>query len=124
MLSWAGLVPRLDESAGKRRSTRVKKDAPWLKPVLVRCAWAAARKKNSYFQSQFLRLKARSGPKKAAVAVAASILETAYHMIKDGTCYQDLGADHFARRNPAREADKLVKRIRNLGFEVEIRAAA
>src|SRR5215213_10977868 len=44
LLSWAGLVPGLDESAGKRRSTRVTKGAPWLKPVLVQCAWAAARK--------------------------------------------------------------------------------
>jgi transposase len=124
LLSWAGLVPRLDESAGKRRSTRIRKGAPWLKPVLVQCAWAAARKKNSYFQAQFLRLKGRAGPKKAAVAVAASILETAYHMIKDGTCYQDLGADHFVRRNPAREAEKLARRIRSLGFDVDIRAAA
>lgn len=124
LLSWAGLVPRLDESAGKRRSTRIKKGAPWLKPVLVQCAWAAARNKNSYFEAQFLRLKARSGPKKSAVAVAASILETAYHMLKDGTCYQDLGADHFARRDPQREAEKLAKRIRSLGFAVDIRAAA
>ena len=120
LLSWAGLIPRLDESAGKRRSTRVRKGAPWLKPVLVQCAWAAARKKNSYFQAQFLRLKARCGPKKAAVAVAASILTTAsdYHMLADGTCYQDLGADHFARRNPARTAAKLANRIRNLGFQL------
>jgi transposase len=80
---------------------------------------AAARKKNSYFQAQFLRLKARCGPKKAAIAVAASILTTAYH-----TCYQDLGADHFARRNPARAAAKLANRIRNLGLNVEIRPAA
>ena len=124
LLSWAGLIPRLDESAGKRRSTRVRKGAPWLKPVLVQCAWAAARKKNSYFEAQFLRLKARCGPKKAVVAVAASILTTAYHMLADGTCYQDLGADHFARRNPARTAAKLANRIRNLGFDVEIRPAA
>ena len=124
LLSWAGLIPRLDESAGKRRSTRVRKGAPWLKPVLVQCAWAAARKKNSYFEAQFFRLKARRGPKKAAVAVAASILTTAYHMLADGTCYQDLGADHFARRNPARAAAKLANRIRNLGFQVELRPAA
>jgi transposase len=124
LLSWAGLVPRLDESAGKRRSTRIRKGAPWLKPVLVQCAWAAARKKNSYFQAQFLRLRARCGPKKAVVAVAASILATAYHMLADGTCYQDLGADHFARRDPVRAARKLADRIRSLGFEVDIRAAA
>ena len=124
LLSWAGLVPRLDESAGKRRSTRVKKGAPWLKPVLVQCAWAASRKKSSYFQTQFLRLKSRAGPKKAAIAVAASILTTAYHMLADGTCYLDLGHDHFARRDPARTAQKLADRIRNLGYQVDIRAAA
>jgi transposase len=124
LLSWAGLVPRLDESAGKRRSTRVSKGAPWLKPVLVQCAWAAARKKNGYFQAQFLRLKARCGPKKAVVAVAASLLATAYHMLADGTYYQDLGPDHFTRRDPARIAAKLANRIRSLGYAVDIRVAA
>lgn len=124
LLSWAGLVPRLDESAGKRRSTRVRKGAPWLKTTLVQCAWAAARKKDSYFQAQFRRLKAKAGPKKAAVAVAASILTVAYHMLKDGTFYHDLGPQHFARRDPAHEAARLAKRIRNLGYQVDIRAAA
>ena len=124
LLSWAGLVPGLHESAGKRRSTRVTKGAPWLKPVLVQCAWAAARKTGSYFEAQFLRLKGRRGPKKAAVAVAASILTTVYHMLRDGTCYQDLGPNHFIRRDPARTAHKLADRIRSLGYIVEIRSAA
>src|SRR4051812_16881446 len=124
LLSWAGLVPALDESAGKRRSTRVTKGAPWLKPVLVQCAWAAARKRGSYFEAQFLRLKGRRGPKKAAIAVAASILTTAYHMLRDGTCYYDLGPNHFTRRDPARTARKLADRIRSLGYVVEIRSAA
>jgi transposase len=124
LLSWAGLAPRLDESAGKRRSTRIKKGAPWLKPVLVQAAWSAARKKNSYLQAQFLRLKARRGAKKAIIAVAASVLTIVYHMLNDGTCYQDLGPEYFARRNPAKIAAKLADRIRNLGFQVEIRAAA
>lgn len=124
LLSWATLVPRLDESAGKRRSTRVRKGGTWLKPVLVQCAWAAVRKKNSYFGAQFLRLKARRGPKKAIVAVAASILTIVYHMLADGTCYQDLGHDYFARLNPVRTVAKLANRIRNLGFQVEIRPAA
>jgi transposase len=124
LVSWAGLAPRLDESAGKRRSTRIKKGAPWLKPVLVQAAWGAARKKNSYLQAQFLRLKARRGAKKAVIAVAASILTIVYHMLRDGTCYQDLGPEYFARRNPAKIAAKLANRIRNLGFNVEISAAA
>jgi transposase len=124
LLSWAGLTPRLDESAGKRRSTRIKKGAPWLKPVLVQCAWGAARKKNSYFQAQFLRLKARRGAKKAAIAVAASILTTVYHMVRDGTFYRDLSPEYFTRRDPAKAAARLANRIRNLGYQVEIRAAA
>ena len=91
--------------------------------MLVQCAWAASRKKNSYFGVQFLRLKARRGPKKAIVAVAASILTTVYRMLADGTCYQDLGADHFARHNPVRAAAKLANRIRNCDSDVEIRPA-
>jgi hypothetical protein len=67
-----------------------------------------------------LRLKARRGPKKAVVAVAASTLTTAYHMLADSTCYQDLGANHFARRNPTSTAAKLANRIRNLGFRARL----
>ena len=73
----------------------------------MQAAWGAARKKNSYFQAQFLRLKARHGAKKAAIAVAASILTTVYHMLRDGTCYQDLGPEYFTRRNPAPPLRKL-----------------
>ena len=101
LISWAGLCPRNDESAGKRRSTRLRKGAPWLKTTLVQCAWAAARKKGSYLQAQFHRLRARRGAKKAIGAVAASILTAIYHMLKDGTRYHDLGADHFDRRTKA-----------------------
>jgi hypothetical protein len=122
--SAVALTPRLDESAGKRRSTRVKKGAPWLKPVLVQCAFAAARTKNTYLQAQFLRIKARRGPKKAAIAVAASILTAAYHMLRDGTFYNDLGPTHFARRDKTRAAMRLVRRIKELGYDVEIKAAA
>lgn len=124
LLSWAGLCPKLDESAGKHRSTRLRNGAPWLKPVLVQCAWAAARSKKTYLQSQFLRLKARRGPKKAAVAVAASILTAAYHMLQSNTHYRDLGPDHFVRRDTARTAQRLAKRIRDLGYDVEIHKAA
>ena len=75
-------------------------------------------------QAQFLRLKARRGAKKAAIAVAASILTIVYHMLRDGTYYQDLGPEYFACRNPAKTAARLANRIRNLGYQVEIRAAA
>ena len=124
LLSWAGLVPRLDESAGKRRSTRVRKGAPWLKPVLVQCAWGAARSKGTYYQAQFFRLKARRGPKKAAIAVAASLLTAAYHMLKNGTFHQDLGADFLVKRDKARIATKLANRLKDLGYDVSLTPAA
>src|SRR5262249_7374083 len=124
LLSWAGFVPRLDESAGKRRSTRIKKGAPWLKPVLLQSAWGAARKKNSYLQSQFRCQKARRGAKKAAIGGAASFLTIVYHMLRDGTYSQALAPEYFACRNPAKTAARLANRIRNLGYQVEIRAAA
>jgi hypothetical protein len=75
-------------------------------------------------RTQFLRLKTRRGPKKALIAVAASILTIVYHMLRDGTSYCDLGPEYFARRNPAKLAAKLASRIRNLGYHVEISAAA
>ena len=124
LLSWAGLVPRLDESAGKRRSTRVRKGAPWLKPVLVQSAWAAGRSKGTYYQAQFFRLKARRGPKKAAIAVAASLLTAAYHMLKDGTFHHDLGPNFLVKRDKARIAARLANRIKDLGYDVSFTAAA
>ena len=72
LVSWAGLCPRLDESAGKRRSKRIRKGAPWLKPVLVQPALSAGRTKNSSFRTRYQSLKSNAGPKKAAVAVAAT----------------------------------------------------
>jgi len=123
LISWAGLCPRNDESAGKRRSNRLRKGAPWLKTTLVQCAWAGSRKKASYLQAQFLRLRQRRGPKKAVCAVAASILTAAYHMLRDGTFYQDLGADHFRRIAPETAAARLAAQITKLGFKCVVTPA-
>jgi len=124
LISWAGLCPRNDESAGKRRSNRMKKGAPWLKTTLIQCAWAASRKKNSYLQAQYLRIRSRRGAKKAIGAVAASMLTAAYHMLKDGTLYQDLGANHFDNRDKGKQALRLVHRLEGLGFTVQIASTA
>jgi transposase len=122
--SWAGLCPQLNESAGKIMSRRLRKGAPWLKTVLVQCAWAATRSKNSYLHGQFLRLKARRGPKKAVLAVAASILTAAYYLLHNEVPYRDLGSLYFARLDRDRTAQRLVRRIKELGYDVEIRKAA
>jgi transposase len=124
LLSWAGLCPRNDESAGKRRSTRLHQGAPWLKTTLVQAAWGGARSKGTYLQAQFLRLKSRRGPKKAIIAVAASILTAAYCMLRDGVAYRDLGGDYFDTRDKGKAARRLVRRLRDLGFAVELKEVA
>lgn len=124
LISWAGLCPKNDESAGKRRSNRMKKGAPWLKTTLIQCAWAATRTKKSYLQAQYLRIRSRRGAKKAIGAVAASILTAAYHMLKDGTLYQDLGPNHFDDRAKGKHVLQLVNRLQNLGFTVQITPVA
>ena len=120
LVSWAGLCPRMDESAGKRRSTRVRHGAPWLKTVLVQAAWGAARTKDGYLKAQFLRLRSRRGPKKAVVAVAASLLTAVYHILRDGTTYRDLGGDYFDRLDKQRALDNLLRRVRRLGYDVSL----
>jgi transposase len=123
LISWAGLCPRLDESAGKRRSTRTRQSAPWLKPTLINAAWAATRKRDSYLHAQFLRIKARRGAKKAILAVAASMLTAAYFMLRDGVVYEDLGPHHFANQDKQRLTKRLLQRLHDLGVVVEVKAA-
>ena len=123
LVSWAGLCPRQDQSAGITRSTRTRQSAPWLKPMLVNAAWSATRKKDSYLRAQFLRLKSRRGPKKAILAVASSMLTAAYVMLRDGVEYHDLGPHHFEQQDKDRVTKRLLQRLRNLGVTVEVTAA-
>jgi transposase len=124
LISWAGLCPKNDESAGKRRSTRMRKGAPWLKTMLIQCSWAAIRTKDSYLRSQYLRLRSRRGPKKAIGAVANSILTAAYHMLKDGAFYQDLGPQHFDQNSKDKQLAKLLNRLKNLGLTAQLQPIA
>ena len=120
LLSWAGLVPRMDESAGKRRDTRTRKGNPALKTMLVQCAWSAVRTKKSYYRARFHRIRARRGASKAIVAVAASMLTAAYHILRDGTEHKDLGVDYFDQHDQAKAVKRLEKRIRELGYDVQV----
>jgi transposase len=124
LVSWAGLCPRADQSAGKRRSSRIRHGAPWLKTTLVQCAWAAIRTKDSYLRAQFHRLKGRVGAMKAIIAVAASMLSAAFHMLSTGTVYKDLTGAYFDRRDHAKLAKRLVRRLEDLGLKVTVEQAA
>jgi transposase len=124
LLAWAGLCPSQNESAGKRKSSRLRKGAPWLKTMLVQCAWAAKRKKDSYYKAQFNRLRGKRGSKVAICAVAASLLTAIYHMLKDGTTHQDLGISHFEERSVEARTRSLVGQLSRLGFHVELQPVA
>lgn len=123
LVSWAGMCPRNDETAGKRRSTRVRKGAPWLKTQLVQAGWCATRAKNTYLRAQFLRLKSRRGPKKAVMAVGASILTAAYHMLQRNEPYRELGPNYFDRLQKDKLVKRLVRKIEELGYAVDLKAA-
>ena len=127
LISWAGLCPRSDEvpvsgapPGCAKACPRESGGAAWLKTTLVQCATAAARKKAGYFQAQFHRLRARRGAKKAIGAVAASILTAVYEMLKSGALYEDLGSDHFDKLGKSRHIHRLVHRLQDLGFAVQI----
>lgn len=121
LVSWAGLCPRSDESAGKHRSRKIRKGNPWLKPVLIQCAWAAIRAP-SYLKSKFYRIsRGGAGKMKAIVAVAHSMLVAIYHMLSDKQAYRDLGADFFQKRDRKQLKESLTRRLENLGFEVDVR---
>ncbi len=123
LASWAGLCPRSDESAGKRRSTKIRKGNPWLKTTLIQCAWSAIRSEG-YLRSKFYRLRARGGPMKAIVAVAHTMLVALYHMLTNKHLYRDLGADFFERKDRERTAQRLKRRLEGMGYEVEMREPA
>jgi transposase len=122
--SWAAICPGNDESAGKRRSGKTRKGNRWLRQALVEAAHGASHSKNTYLASQYRRLAARRGSKKAALAVAHSILVILYHMLKRHQPYQDLGPNFFDERDKLAVQKRLVKRLEKLGFKVELQQAA
>jgi transposase len=121
--SWAKVCPGNNRSAGKQKSGHTGNGNVWLRSALLQAAWAASRKKDSYFQAQYRRLVARIGPKRAIVAIAHSILVTAYHLLRNQTTYLDAGGAYFDERNKHRVVDRAVRRIERLGYKVTIHAA-
>jgi serine/threonine protein kinase len=121
--SWAGLAPGKHESAGHNYSSRTRPGNRYLKTALISAAHAVSHTRHNYLAAQFRRLVARRGKKRALVAVAHSILVIAYHMLRDGSEYHNLGSDYFDRRNQEQLQRHLVKRLENLGYKVSLEAS-
>ena len=120
LAAWAGLCPGNNRSAGKRGSGRMTEGNRWLKATLNQCAWAASRKKDSYFAAQHRRIAYRRGLKRATMAVAHSLLGVCWQLLKNGECYRDLGRDYFDHIDEERTRRQLVKRLEKLGYHVTV----
>jgi transposase len=121
--AWAGVCPGNNESAGKTKRAAARKGNEYLKAALVRAAVCAARKRGSYFKSKYYRLKARCGAKRAAVAIAHKILVVVYNMLKTGVAYTDLGEAYLDRLDTQRSATRLLRRLTQLGYDIEIKTS-
>ncbi len=124
LASWAGRCPGNNVTGGKRRSGKPTKGNRWLGEVLIECAWAAARSRDTYLSAQYWRLARRIGKKKAAVAVGHSILVIAWHLLAYDCDYQDLGGDYFIRRDTERQRQRAVAQLQALGYRVALEPLA
>lgn len=122
LVSWAALCPGKDRSGGKNRSSKTPKGNKWLKRVLTEAAWAATLKRKSYLAALYHRLAPRRGRKRAIIAVARTILQSAWHILKEDVDYKELGGDYFDHLNEEKTASWLVKRLKKLGYEVELKS--
>ncbi len=120
LASWAKLCPGTKESAGKRASASIGKGNPSLRVALVEAAQAASRTKETYLATLYHRVAARRGRKRALVAVAHAILVIAYHLIKDGTVYIDLGHNYFDERDKEAVIKRQIRRLEQLGCTLQV----
>jgi transposase len=125
LVPFAQARDRLDTiTGGKRRSGTTTKGNRWLGEVLIECAWAAARSRDTYLAAQYWRLARRIGKKRAAIAVGHSILVIAWHLLADNCDYQDLGGDYFVRRDTDRQRLRAVAQLQALGYRVVLEPMA
>lgn len=121
LTAWAGMAPGNNETGGKQRSGKTRKGNKYLKRGLVLAAHSAARKKHNYLRSLYYRLKSRRGQQRAAVAVGRTILQMAYHMIRNGQEYRELGENYLDQVDRERTAKRLVRRLQVLGYIVNVK---
>jgi transposase len=120
LASWAGMCPGNKQSGGKRLSGKTTKGNLMLRAVLIEIVWAISHTKDNYLSAHYHRLARRLGKKKAAVAVAHSVLVIIYHVLQKQKPYEDLGADYFEKQDKARLTQRSLRLLQSLGFEVTL----
>ncbi len=126
LASWARVCPGLNESGGKRHPASTGAGNPWLRSTLIEVALAAVkagRRQPNFFSARYHRLSNRRGPKRAAMAVAHSLLIAIYNMLRNGSYFVDLGPTHYDQRRRDLIANRSVRRLEELGYKVSIEEA-
>jgi transposase len=124
LASWAGVCPGNHESAGKRLSGKTRKGNAWVRCFLVQAAHSASHQKHCYLAEQYRRIAKRRGSKRAAMAVAHSILVIIYHLLRNHTTYQEKGETFFEERDRQGTEKRLVRQLSRLGYHVELQPVA
>ena len=124
LASWAGVCPGNHESAGKRLSGKTRKGNPWLRCLLVQAAHSASHQKQCYLAEQYRRIAKRRGSKRAAIAVAHSILVIIYHLLSNHTTYLEKGETFFEEQERQGTEKRLVRQLSRLGYRVELQPIA
>ncbi len=124
LASWAGVCPGNHESAGKRLSGKTRKGNPWLRCLLVQAAHSASHQKQCYLAEQYRRIAKRRGAKRAAVAVAHTILVIIYHLLRNQTTYQEKGESFLEEQERQGAEKRLVRQLARLGYHVELQPIA
>jgi len=91
---------------------------------LTQCAWAASKTKNTYLRAKYYSLVGRRGKKRALIAVGHKIFIMAYHILRNGMPYRELGEYYLSRRREDKIVKSHVKRLKDLGYEIELKKAA
>ena len=120
--SWAGVCPGNNESAGKRRNGKTRNGNKTLKSTLVQCAQSAVKRKNTFYRAQYERLAMKRGKKRAILAVAHSMLISIYYIIKGDKDYEELVANYYNQFNVEKKANAYMKKLMDLGYNVQITA--
>jgi transposase len=118
LASWIGVCPGMNESAGVNKSGRTRLGNSNLKRLLGIAAMAAIRGKTSYLRVHYRRIAARRGRQRALVAVMHKLTIAIWHVLHDHVPYQDLGMDHFTKRNPERAMRRMTKEANSLGLTI------
>jgi transposase len=124
LASWAAMCPGNNESAGRRKSGRIRKGNLWLKSALIEAAWAASHQRGTYLGALYARLSRRRGAKRAVVGVGHAILVAVWHILSKNEPYRELGPRHFDSIDKDRLKRRYIRRLQDLGFEVTIEGTA